>query len=96
MRVSSKMADGRWKMGVVNSDFGMRNSETKLAVDGGLRSVVVSALSAISYLLYPDRRSNLSLTDCVSFAFLEEEGIREAIVFDRHFTERGIRLPQGR
>ena len=26
-------------MGVVNSDFGMRNSETKLAVDAGLRSV---------------------------------------------------------
>ena len=26
-------------MGAVNSDFGMRNSETKLAVDGGLRSV---------------------------------------------------------
>ena len=25
------MADGRWKMGIVNSDFGMRNSETKLA-----------------------------------------------------------------
>ena len=42
------------------------------------------------------RARNLSLTDCVSFAFLEEEGIREAIVFDRHFTDRGIRLPQGR
>jgi hypothetical protein len=28
-------------MGVVNSDFGMRNSETRLAVDGGLRSEVL-------------------------------------------------------
>jgi hypothetical protein len=72
MKISSKMA-------VANSKFGMRNSETSLAVDGGLRSVgflgirmkikksvtgsgslmAGSALSAISYLLYPDRRSNL-------------------------------------
>ena len=59
IKISSKMADGRWKMGVVNSDFGMRNSETRLAADGGLRSVVDSGLSTISYLLSPDRRSNL-------------------------------------
>ncbi len=59
MEIFSKMAGGRRKMGVVNSKFGMRNSETRLAVNGGLRSVVVHFLSAISYLLSPVRRSNL-------------------------------------
>lgn len=39
------------------------------------------------------RLRNLSLTDCVSLAYLEQEGIREGIVFDRHFTDRGVRLP---
>ena len=40
------------------------------------------------------RLRGLSLTDCVSFAYMEQEGLREAIAYDRHFMERGIRLPK--
>lgn len=35
----------------------------------------------------------LSLTDCVSFAFMAERGIREAIAFDAHFARQGFALP---
>ena len=36
---------------------------------------------------------NLSLTDSVSLAFMQQAHIREAIAFDRHFTREGIQLP---
>lgn len=34
-----------------------------------------------------------SLVDTVSFAFMEERGLREALAFDGHFTDRGYILP---
>jgi len=37
---------------------------------------------------------DLSLVDTVSFALLEELGLREALAFDQHFTDRGFVLPQ--
>jgi predicted nucleic acid-binding protein len=37
---------------------------------------------------------DLSLVDTVSFAFMEERGLREALAFDRHFTDRGFMRPQ--
>lgn len=39
------------------------------------------------------RRRNLSLVDLSSFDCMERLGIVRAIAFDRHFTERGYRLP---
>ena len=42
-------------------------------------------------LLRANKR-NLSLTDCVSFEFMEQEGLREAFSLDRHFAEAGFRL----
>lgn len=39
------------------------------------------------------RRRDLSLVDLSSFDCMERLGITCAIAFDRHFTERGYRLP---
>lgn len=38
-------------------------------------------------------RRHLSLVDCVSLEWMERHGVRQAIAFDRHFTELGITLP---
>ena len=37
-------------------------------------------------------KRNLSLTDCVSFEFMQQERLREAFSLDRHFAEAGFRL----
>jgi len=39
------------------------------------------------------RQRQLSLTDCVSIEMMRQEGIREAIAQDEHFTREGFRLP---
>jgi predicted nucleic acid-binding protein len=44
-------------------------------------------------LLREDKRT-LSLTDCVSFEFMESEGLRDVFSLDRHFAEAGFRLLQ--
>ncbi|HFD40366.1 MAG TPA: PIN domain-containing protein [Anaerolineae bacterium] len=37
-----------------------------------------------------------SFTDCVSYAVMKREGIREAFAFDHHFEQMGyVRQPQG-
>ena len=42
-------------------------------------------------LLREDKRT-LSLTDCVSFEFMESEGLRDAFALDGHFADAGFRL----
>jgi predicted nucleic acid-binding protein len=42
--------------------------------------------------LVRENKRNLSLTDCVSFEFMEVEGLRDAFTLDRHFAEAGFRL----
>ena len=39
------------------------------------------------------RRRHLSLTDCVTIEMAEDRGIRDALAFDRHLREGGLRLP---
>jgi predicted nucleic acid-binding protein len=46
--------------------------------------------------LVRENKRNLSLTDCVSFEFMEIEGLREAFALDRHFAEAGFRLLSAR
>ncbi len=42
--------------------------------------------------LFRENRPALSLTDCISFEFMESEGLRDAFSLDRHFAEAGFRL----
>lgn len=39
------------------------------------------------------RERRLSLTDCISFEFMRDRGIRAAIAFDEHFERSGFRPP---
>jgi predicted nucleic acid-binding protein len=39
------------------------------------------------------RERRLSLTDCISFEFMRNKDIREAIAQDEHFARAGITLP---
>jgi len=43
--------------------------------------------------LLGENRRDRSLADCVSFEFMESEGLREALALDQHFSEAGFRLP---
>lgn len=40
-------------------------------------------------------KRDLSFVDCASFVAMREEGITEALAFDRHFQEAGFRLAGG-
>ncbi len=42
--------------------------------------------------LLRENRRLLSLTDCISFEFMESEGMRDAFALDRHFVDAGFRL----
>ncbi len=42
--------------------------------------------------LLRENKRILSLTDCVSFEFMESEGMRDAFSLDRHFADAGFRL----
>jgi predicted nucleic acid-binding protein len=43
------------------------------------------------FLLYKQRLDkDWSITDCVSFKIMEENGIREALAYDKHFEQAGF------
>jgi predicted nucleic acid-binding protein len=42
--------------------------------------------------LWREDRSRLSLVDCVSFEFMEAEGLTTAFAVDRQFSDAGFRL----
>lgn len=42
------------------------------------------------FLKYRDK--GFSFTDCLSFLIVEERGIKEALTFDEHFKQRGIKV----
>ncbi len=44
-------------------------------------------------LLYEYGDKDFSLTDATSFVVMKRLGIKEAVFFDRHFRQFGIRLP---
>lgn len=33
---------------------------------------------------------NLSITDCASFCIMQQQGIQEALAYDRHFEQAGF------
>lgn len=41
-----------------------------------------------------DKR-RVSLVDCISFEFMDREGIREALALDQHFSEEGFKVLPG-
>ncbi len=42
--------------------------------------------------LIRENRRHLSLVDCVSFEFMRERGLREALALDADFAEAGFRI----
>jgi predicted nucleic acid-binding protein len=42
------------------------------------------------FLKYHDK--NFSFTDCLSFLIIEQKGIKDALTFDEHFKQMGIRM----
>jgi predicted nucleic acid-binding protein len=50
--------------------------------------------AAVHAVLSANRRG-LSLVDCASFQLMRRLGIRQAFVFDRHFTEQGFETLPG-
>ncbi len=49
--------------------------------------------AALTALLASDSRS-VSFVDWVSFAFMREQGIADALAFDQHFARQGFTWPQ--
>lgn len=64
-----------------------------IQTESGYRVVPISdELFARADKLYADRKDKeWGLTDCVSFALMEAEGIREALTSDKHFQQAGFK-----
>lgn len=43
-----------------------------------------------NYFVRHDDNKRYSLTDCISFVVTEQRGLRQALTFDRHFTQAGF------
>lgn len=75
----------------------LRMAATKLVESLQARTDLViapltSAGFATAFDLYRKRADKgWSLTDCSSFAIMEQLGIREALTFDRHFEQAGFK-----
>lgn len=75
----------------------LRNAATKLVESLRARSDLqivpqTSVGFAAAFDLYRKRTDKgWSLTDCSSFAIMEQYGIREALTFDRHFEQAGFK-----
>ncbi len=85
---------------VLVETFALAQSRLGLDAARSLRHDVIPALrviwvdaelheAGVTALLTAGRR-RLSLVDCVSFEVMRREGIRQALAFDRHFTEQGF------
>jgi uncharacterized protein len=46
--------------------------------------------------LAKENKRLLSLTDCVSFEYMKQEGMRDAFALDQHFADAGFRILTGR
>lgn len=70
----------------------VRAAFEQLRADSDTRIVAASSeLFARGLALYADRSDKAwSLTDCISFVVMQEQGIAEALTGDRHFTQAGF------
>lgn len=61
--------------------------------DRGVQVVRVQACDeAGGWILFLNNWSGLSFTDCTSFAVMKRLGLKEAVAFDRHFTQAGFKV----
>lgn len=61
--------------------------------DRGVQVVRVQAGDeAKGWILFLNNWSGLSFTDCTSFAVMKRLGLKEAVAFDRHFTQAGFKV----
>jgi predicted nucleic acid-binding protein len=70
----------------------IRPAFDELAADPETRIIEVSPEQFAAGLALDDKRPDKrwSLTDCISFAVMEQEGLREALTGDRHFAQAGF------
>ena len=75
----------------------LRNAATKLVESLRARSdLLIEPQTSIGFAaafdIYGKRRDKgWSLTDCSSFAIMEQHGIREALTSDKHFEQAGFK-----
>jgi uncharacterized protein len=66
------------------------------ALDGDVNTKIVPATQALfhrgldRYAARPDK--DWTLTDCISFVVMEEEGITDALTGDQHFVQAGFEI----
>jgi hypothetical protein len=76
-----------------NGRRGLREWFATIAEDNATRIIPVSPEHFRRGLEFYDARPDKawSLTDCISFIIMKEEGLTEALTSDRHFEQAGFR-----
>jgi hypothetical protein len=70
----------------------VRPAFDEFETDEGTRMIEVSPMHYAEGSARYDSRADKewSLTDCISFVVMEQEGLREALTGDRHFAQAGF------
>jgi predicted nucleic acid-binding protein len=87
--VLAEVADGlsapTWRERVVTL-FDRLERQADVVIHSGSDTLFARGLE-----IYRDRRDKAwSLTDCISFAVIRQEGLQEALTGDRHFAQAGF------
>lgn len=80
----------RAKCGVIITDEFRRNLLSSTIVLKIIRVTVADESNAWKWFL--NDWSNLSFTDCVSFALMERLGLEHVATFDQHFSRAGFKV----